>query len=142
MELDALLGIDWSDPEELHVSYLLDEDERLIESLVAHRKRAGLTQQQVAEHMGIDKSGVSKIESGSRDLLQSTLRRYMLAIGAVGSTRVEPVQRYADRRTRDYSRVQASEPASVSWLRQEFNEPARSVTYVETTGAQGASHAI
>ena len=33
--------------------------------------------------MGIGPSGVSKIEAGRRDLLQSTIQRYALAIGAV-----------------------------------------------------------
>ena len=50
---------------------------------MAFQKERNIAQATVAERMGIDPSGVSKIEAGHRDLLQSTIQRYALAIGAV-----------------------------------------------------------
>lgn len=83
MDLNELLGIDADDPQDRHADYLVTSDERLLEELVKFRRERHLTQQDVAASMGIDKSGVSRIEGGERDLLLSTLRRYAMAIGAV-----------------------------------------------------------
>lgn len=83
MKLDELFGIDYSDPLDRHADYLVSNDERLVAQLVARREVVRLTQDQVAERMGIDKSGVSRIESGARDLRLSTLRRYAMAVEAV-----------------------------------------------------------
>lgn len=51
------------------------------ETLAAIRLRAGLTQTQVAERMGISQSDVSKLERRT-DVRVSTLRTYARAIGA------------------------------------------------------------
>lgn len=83
MELEALLGIDATDPRDRLADYIVTADETLIRELVARRRELGLRQEDVAERMGIDKSNVSRIERGDRDLLQSTLRRYLMAINAV-----------------------------------------------------------
>jgi len=50
-------------------------------TLAEARRRAGLTQTEVAERLGLGQSDVSKLERRS-DVLLSTLRAYALAIGA------------------------------------------------------------
>jgi len=83
MNIDELLGFDESDPRDRLAEYILASDDQMLEDLVARRKALGLKQEDVAARMGIDKSGVSRIESGLRDLQLSTLRRYAMAIDAV-----------------------------------------------------------
>lgn len=85
MKVTDLLGIDLANDElDRHADYLVTADEKLIADLVRMRRERGLSQSQVAQEMGLaDKSGVSKIESGLRDLQLSTLRRYAMAVGAV-----------------------------------------------------------
>jgi len=50
-------------------------------TLAQARKRSGLTQQEVAERMGISQSDVSKLERRS-DVRMSTLRAYLEALGS------------------------------------------------------------
>lgn len=83
MDLEELLGIDAADPRDRLADYIVTADEKLMRDLVARRKELRLRQEDVAERMGIDKSNVSRIERGDRDLLQSTLRRYLMAIDSV-----------------------------------------------------------
>jgi predicted transcriptional regulator len=71
------------DPRERLADYIVESDEKLLRDLVAFRKMRGMSQQDVADRMGIAKSNVSRLESGTRDLQQSTLRRYAMAIDAV-----------------------------------------------------------
>lgn len=78
-----MLGIDDADPRDRLADYIVTADEQLMHDLIARRKELRLRQEDVAERMGIDKSYVSRIERGDRDLLQSTLRRYLMAIDAV-----------------------------------------------------------
>jgi len=83
MNSKSILGIDNKDSESLQADYLIEADMNLMRDLVAFRKERNIDQAAVAHHMGIDPSGVSKIEAGHRDLLQSTLQRYAMAVGAV-----------------------------------------------------------
>ncbi len=83
MNLDEMLGFDADNPDHRQGEILVDEHRKMLERLIAVRKANELDQEDVAAIMGIDKSGVSKIESGSRDLHLSTLRRYAFACGAV-----------------------------------------------------------
>ena len=46
------------------------------------RKRAGLTQEQVAERMGTSSTYLSRLEAGQRDIRLSTLLRLLAALGA------------------------------------------------------------
>jgi HTH-type transcriptional regulator/antitoxin HipB len=46
------------------------------------RKRAGLTQEQVAERMGTSGTYLSRLEAGQRDVRLSTLLRLLEGIGA------------------------------------------------------------
>ena len=83
MSIDELFELDDTDPRERLAEMLVANDERLIHDLVKLRKDMGLHAKDVADRMGIDKSGVSRIESGARDVQFSTLRRYAMAIDAV-----------------------------------------------------------
>lgn len=96
MDIDELLGIDHEDPAARHAALLVNEDAKFVAELVAFRESQNLTQADVATRMGIDPSGVSKIESGHRDLLQSTIQRYAMAVGAVVAHEVRSF-READR---------------------------------------------
>jgi HTH-type transcriptional regulator/antitoxin HipB len=49
--------------------------------LQAAREAAGLTQQQVAERMGTQKSAISRLENNAGDVRLSTLQRYAEAVG-------------------------------------------------------------
>lgn len=92
MDIAALLGIDPDDHLDRHADYLVTADEALIRQLVTLRHLRKLSQERVGELMGIDRSGVSKIESGTRDVQLSTLRRYAMAVGAVVDHTVHPIE--------------------------------------------------
>lgn len=53
----------------------------LAETLKEQRKKAGLTQQQLAEMIGTKKSYISKIENGHADIQLSTLFRIFAGLG-------------------------------------------------------------
>lgn len=53
----------------------------LAECLKAERKRAGLTQEQLADRIGTKKSYISKIENGHADVQLSTLFRIFNGLG-------------------------------------------------------------
>lgn len=57
------------------------ERERLLHALAAARKRAGLTQTEVAARMGTSASTVARLERGDINPTISTLERFSIAIG-------------------------------------------------------------
>lgn len=83
MDIDSLLGIDLTDPSQRLARLLADQDEALVDRLVAIRKASNKSQQDIAAAMGISQSAVARIESGARDPRLSTLRRYAHAVGAL-----------------------------------------------------------
>lgn len=86
------LDIDLDDPEEQLARDLAQEDDRLLEQLVAYRRALGVTQQDVANALGRHKSAVSNFERLGADPHQSTIRRYAAAIGVRIRHVVEPVR--------------------------------------------------
>jgi len=58
----------------------VEEDRKYLETLAAVRKAAELTQQDVAEKLGMAQAGVSRLESQG-DMLLSTLAGYLRAVG-------------------------------------------------------------
>jgi transcriptional regulator with XRE-family HTH domain len=56
--------------------------------LTAKRKGANLSQQQLADKMGVDRSVVSRIESASDNLSLTKLVRYVEALGPVGEVNI------------------------------------------------------
>lgn len=63
----------------------------LVDSLVARRVAAGLTQTEVAARMGTSQSSVARLESGQVDVRLSTLERYATVVGAALSVSPNPV---------------------------------------------------
>ena len=53
----------------------------LSDELVVRRRALGLSQTQVAARMGTSQSAVARIETGSSDVLMSTVDRYATALG-------------------------------------------------------------
>ncbi|QNE89939.1 helix-turn-helix transcriptional regulator [Corynebacterium incognita] len=73
-------------PEEQLEIDLIGADMAFIEQLVMVRKRKGLTQRDIAQRMGVDRSVVSRFESisqlNSKNHTLRTARRYAEAVGA------------------------------------------------------------
>lgn len=80
MDIDDLLGIDRSDPQQALAIEQMEQDDALLDALIQRRRELGLTQQQVADRLGITQSAVARFEGGDRDPRLSTLRRYALAV--------------------------------------------------------------
>jgi transcriptional regulator with XRE-family HTH domain len=59
----------------------LQDHQVVVQALVKIRVGRGLTQQQVADRMGCDRSNVGHWEAGKHDLRLSSLLRYTRAIG-------------------------------------------------------------
>ncbi|MGE9695125.1 MULTISPECIES: helix-turn-helix domain-containing protein [unclassified Streptomyces] len=79
--LAGLLGLD---PGDAHTRAAAADAEALmtlVETLVKHRKKCGLTQKQVAEHMETTQSAVSDFERLGGDPRLSTVMRYARAVG-------------------------------------------------------------
>ena len=62
---------------------LAREDRQLKADLIGLRQRAGLTQTNVADMLGITQQAVNKLERYDSDPKLSTLRRYANAVGAL-----------------------------------------------------------
>lgn len=59
----------------------LDEEFSLIAAMLDARQKAGLTQAQVAERMGVSQPVVAKLEAGRSNVSINTLQRYAQATG-------------------------------------------------------------
>ncbi len=69
--------------------------------MIAMRKKAGLTQEQVAECMGTTKSAVSRLEGvGKHSPSVSTLKKYAQAVGCKVEIRLVPASRPTTASTR------------------------------------------
>lgn len=90
MDIRELLGIDTEDPMNQLAYDLVVADEKLVTELINIRRDGHLSQQDVADRLGVSQSAVARIESGERDPRLSTLRRYALAVGASVHHEVKP----------------------------------------------------
>ncbi|MBD8101305.1 helix-turn-helix domain-containing protein [Plantibacter sp. CFBP 8775] len=70
---------------------LAKNDFKYLRDLVSARRAAGLSQEDVAERMGVSQQAISKIERYDSDPKLSTLRRYAHAVEAVVEHQVSPV---------------------------------------------------
>ncbi len=70
------------DPEFREEYERVDEEFRLLESLVRARREAKLTQAELARRLGTTQSAIARLESGGVSPSIRTLRRYAEAIGA------------------------------------------------------------
>jgi len=78
------------DPEYRREYEALAEEFALIAAMLDARQKAGLTQAQVAERMGVTQPVVAKIEGGRSNVSFGTLKRYAAATGC--KVKVEFVQ--------------------------------------------------
>lgn len=108
MDLDELLGIDSADARIKRARRLLEADRKLLADLVAQRHRLNLTQGEVARRMDSDASVVTRIEAGGRDMHQSTIRRYAMAVEATIEHIVVPIEPAVDRSSRIVSGLSAN----------------------------------
>lgn len=76
-----LLGIDPNDAEVIAATQDYDELAALIRNLVEHRHRLGLSQEDVAERLGIKQPAVSAFERTAGNPSVHTIQRYARAIG-------------------------------------------------------------
>lgn len=67
---------------EARAASLVENHEGLLRDLVALRKKHGLSQEVVAERMGVSQPAVAKFERYDANPRLSTLRRYAMAVGA------------------------------------------------------------
>jgi len=65
-----------------HSKKLARQDRHMKESLVSVRQLNNLTQQEVADRMGVSLKKVVKLEKYDSDPKMSALRRYAVAVGA------------------------------------------------------------
>lgn len=84
-ELAEEYGVDLSDPSASLAAALAKADDDFLEDLVALRRETGLTQTQVAQAIGRNKSTICNFERLGTDPRLSTIRRYAAAIGATYS---------------------------------------------------------
>jgi len=80
--LDREIARSLKDPE--YRAAFVDASQRhdAIDALVAHRKRQGLTQTEVARRMGVGQPTVSEFEKEGSDPRLSTMQRYARAVNA------------------------------------------------------------
>lgn len=88
---------DWMKDPEFKAEYdALDEEFTLFDSVLKARKRAGLTQAEIAARMGTKAPAVARIEAGGGSKRHSpsinTLRRYAEAVGCKLIIKLVPIQ--------------------------------------------------
>ena len=88
-ELADSLGLDVESPSMRRAEYLAEQHLELLTSLVRVRKEAGLTQQQVADRLGVTQANIASFERHGNDPKLSTIRKYAHAVGALISHKVE-----------------------------------------------------
>lgn len=79
------------DPEYRREYNALEGEFAILEACIQARSRAGLTQAQVAERLGVTQPAVARIESGKNVSLK-TLRRYAKALGCTVKIELAPLK--------------------------------------------------
>lgn len=69
---------------------LARSENHLIRELVATRQRRGLKPAELARKMGVDRSALTRFESGGTNPTMATINRYAEAVGAMIRYTVEP----------------------------------------------------
>jgi transcriptional regulator with XRE-family HTH domain len=92
----AILGFKTDSPVSNLARELVKSDRDFITRLIELRKEAGLTQEDVAEKLGVSQPAISDFERVGGDPRLSTIRRYALAIGARVHHHATPVERFRD----------------------------------------------
>lgn len=81
MTLDELKKEAFKNPNVKKEYDALEEEFELIKALVDMRQKAGLTQDEIAQKMGTQKSNISRLESGAGNPGWKTLQKYAHACG-------------------------------------------------------------
>tara|TARA_R110000868_G_scaffold244669_7_gene501069 strand:+ start:1093 stop:1392 length:300 start_codon:yes stop_codon:yes gene_type:complete len=74
---------------------LLEPEFALIDTLVTMRNKAGMTQEQVAQKLGTQKSNISRLERGSTNPSWKTLQNYAHACGFEISMKLKSLKHHA-----------------------------------------------
>ena len=88
--LDELKKKALQDPEVKAKYDRLEPEFRLASILIEARTKAGLSQEQLAQRMGMKQAGVARIESGRYNPSMKTLQRYAEATGHKLQISMEP----------------------------------------------------
>ena len=81
--LEELLGIDPDSPSMRRATQLVENDRALLRRLTQLRGDQGLTQQDVADRMGVTQPTVARFEAYDTNPTLASIRRYAHAIGAL-----------------------------------------------------------
>ena len=81
--LEELLGIDPDSPSMQRATQLVENDRALLRRLIQLRGDQGLTQQDVADRMGVTQPTVARFEAYDSNPTLASIRRYAHAIGAL-----------------------------------------------------------
>lgn len=87
--LHEVLGFGVSSREERRARALVRADRKFLRDLIAIRKQSGLSQQDVADRLGISQASVAAFERYDNDPKLSTVRRYAHAVDALVAHAVE-----------------------------------------------------
>lgn len=87
--LEKLLGIDTDSPSMRRATQLVENDRALLRRLIQLRSDQGLTQQDVADRMGVTQPTVAKFEAYDSNPTLASIRRYAHAVGALVTHVVE-----------------------------------------------------
>lgn len=91
MDINELLGIDQTDPAERLAHDLVEQDQSLLTGLVSLRRKT-MTQEELAERLGVSLESVKAFERYDADPRLSTVRRYAFALRArIRHTVTKPV---------------------------------------------------
>lgn len=80
--LDELLGFE-DTPEQRRANALVENDMRMLRSLIDLRERQRVSQEEVARRLGVSQPAIAAFERYDNDPKLSTIRRYAHAIGAL-----------------------------------------------------------
>jgi len=119
MDIDEVLEIDPTDPDQRLAEELVHEDDQLLADLVRIR-RDTMTQQEVADRLGISRPAVAAFERYDADPRLSTVRRYALAVRAHVEHIVTPD---AERQAPEISLLWTHLTATCDLQAQEFRTP-------------------
>ena len=87
--LEELLGIDPDSPSMRRATQLVENDRALLRRLTQLRGDQGLTQQDVADRMGVTQPTVARFEAYDSNPTLASIRRYAHAVGALVTHVVE-----------------------------------------------------
>lgn len=93
---DSIFVSDPNDLQQMIASELVNQTQDMLDDLLELRKRKGMTQQDIAETIGVTRTAVTAFERYDSDPKLSTLVRYALAVGARLNITVEDGNAWAE----------------------------------------------